>query len=122
MVSDALGDSEAIDGTAGPLVPMPELTPEALRVAVETIAPHRVPSLTAHLFEAATNAQQTQSLGPLRAFVHSWAVFVAINRHPVRAARFRELEQIVDTAEGDPLAAVDEIGRIRRTAELEVGL
>lgn len=35
------------DGPCGPLIPMPELTPDALR-----------------------------------AFVHSWAVFVAIERHP----------------------------------------
>ncbi|MGW5283996.1 hypothetical protein ACWERI_31790 [Streptomyces collinus] len=78
---------------------MPELTPDGLRVAVARIAPSRVPALTQHLFEAATHAQQTQSLAPLRAFVHSWAVFVAIERHPERAARLRELEGIVDAAE-----------------------
>ncbi len=57
---------------------MPHLTPDALRDAVARIAPSRLPVLTQHLFEATTNAQQTQSLAPLRAFVHSWAVFVAI--------------------------------------------
>ncbi|MFZ3595289.1 hypothetical protein [Streptomyces sp. BH104] len=58
--------SAQADGPYGPLIPMPELTPSAL---------------TQHLFEATTNAQETQSLAPLRAFVHSWAVFVAIERH-----------------------------------------
>ncbi|MFE7834710.1 hypothetical protein ACFU53_01110 [Streptomyces sp. NPDC057474] len=45
---------------------MPELTPDALRAAVARIAPRRVPALTQHPFEATTNAQQTQSLAPLR--------------------------------------------------------
>nr|WP_206328148.1 DUF6247 family protein [Streptomyces sp. S3(2020)] len=101
---------------------MPELTPDGLRAAVERIAPSRVPALTQHLFEATTNAQQTQTLAPLRAFVHSWAVFVAIERHPQRAARLRELEAIVDTGEQDPAEAVAEINAIRETAEAEAGL
>jgi hypothetical protein len=80
---------------------MPELTPDALRAAVERIAPSRVPALTRHLFEATTNAQQTQSLAPLR------------------AARLRELEAIVDAGEQDPAAAVAEIRAIREAAEAE---
>ncbi|WP_237405017.1 hypothetical protein [Actinacidiphila reveromycinica] len=122
MEPDISGDSEAVDGPGDPLIPMPELTPEALRAAVEVIAPHRLPTLTAHLFQAASSAQQIQSLDPLRAFVHSWAVFVAINRHPKRAARFRELEQIVETSASDALAAVKEINSIRESAQAEAGL
>ncbi|MCX4827651.1 MULTISPECIES: DUF6247 family protein [unclassified Streptomyces] len=110
------------DGPYGPLIPMPELTPDALRAAVARIAPSRVPALTQHLFEATTNAQQTQSLAPLRAFVHSWAVFVAIERHPARAARLRELEGLVDAGEGDLRAPMAEIRAIRETAEAEAGL
>jgi hypothetical protein len=110
------------DGPYGPLIPMPELTPDALRAAVTRIAPSRVPALTQHLFEATTNAQQTQSLAPLRAFVHSWAVFVAIERHPERAARLRELERLVDAGEQDPAEAIPEIRAIREAAEAEAGL
>ncbi|MGP3945884.1 hypothetical protein [Streptomyces sp. 6N106] len=110
------------DGPYGPLIPMPDLTPDALRTAVARIAPSRVPALTQHLFEATTNAQQTQSLAPLRAFVHSWAVFVAIERHPERAARLRGLEQIVDMDEQDPTTAIHEIQQIRKAAEAEAGL
>ncbi|MFI9205413.1 DUF6247 family protein [Streptomyces sp. NPDC053048] len=110
------------DGPYGPLIPMPELTPDALRAAVAQIAPSRVPALTRHLFEATTNAQRTQSLAPLRAFVHSWATFVAVERHPQRAARLRELERIVDEGTEDPTEAVDEIRRIREAAEAEAGL
>ncbi|MDT0452518.1 DUF6247 family protein [Streptomyces hesseae] len=110
------------DGPYGPLIPMPELSPDALRAAVARIAPSRIPALTQHLFEATTNAQQTQSLAPLRAFVRSWAVFVAIERHPVRAARLRELERIVDEGAQDPAEAMAEIRRIREAAEAEAGL
>jgi hypothetical protein len=101
---------------------MPELTPDALRAAVARIAPSRIPALTQHLFEATTNAQQTQSLAPLRAFLHSWAVFVAIERHPERAARLRELERFVDEGEQDPTEAIAEIQAIREAAEAEAGL
>ncbi|MFF7313461.1 hypothetical protein [Streptomyces sp. NPDC008137] len=101
---------------------MPQLTPDALRDAVARIAPSRLPALTQHLFEAGTNAHQTQSLAPLRAFVHSWAVFVAIERHPARAERLRELERIVDVGEEDPSDAIAEIRAIREAAATEAGL
>lgn len=103
-------------------VPMPELTPDALRRAVARIAPSRLPALTQHLFEATTNAQQTQSLAPLRAFVHSWAVFVAIERRPARAERLRQLERTVDAGDQDPSQAIVEIRAIREAAEAEAGL
>ncbi|WP_351231975.1 hypothetical protein [Streptomyces sp. NPDC002133] len=83
---------------------MPELTPDALRAAVSRIAPSRLPALTQHLFEATTYAQRTRSLAPLRAFVHSWAVFTAIERHPQRAEHLREPERIVDAGEQAPAA------------------
>ncbi|WJV48809.1 hypothetical protein [Streptomyces flavofungini] len=110
------------DGPYGPLIPMPELTPDALRAAVAKIAPSRVPELTRRLFEATTNAQQTQSLAPLRAFIHYWAAFVAIHRHPQRAARLRELELFIDAGEGEPMDAVTEIRQIWEAAEVEAGL
>ncbi|MET9434275.1 hypothetical protein [Streptomyces sp. NPDC006551] len=110
------------DGPHGPLIPFSELTPDALRAAVAKIAPSRIPALTQHLFEATTNAQQTQSLAPLRAFVHSWAEFVAIERYPERAARLRELERTVNEGVADPTEAIVEIRRIRETAESEAGL
>ncbi|OIK07204.1 hypothetical protein [Streptomyces monashensis] len=101
---------------------MPEPTPDALRAAVARLARSRTPALTQHLFEAATNAQRARSLAPLRAFVHSWAVFVAIEGRPERAARLRELEQIVDAGEEDPAAVIAEIRAIREAAEAEAGL
>ncbi|MFG2970922.1 DUF6247 family protein [Streptomyces sp. NPDC048288] len=114
--------SAQTDGPFEPLIPMPELTPDGLRAAVARIAPSRVAALTQHLFEATTNAQQTQSLAPLRAFVHSWAVFVAIERRPERAARLHQLERLVDEGEQDPTDAIVEIRVIWETAEAEAGL
>ncbi|MFJ3977703.1 DUF6247 family protein [Streptomyces sp. NPDC090021] len=101
---------------------MPELTPAALREAVAKIAPSRVPDLTLHLFEATTNAQQTQSLAPLRAFIHSWAVFVEIERHPHRAARLHALERLVQEGADDPASALAEIQQILDKAEAVTGL
>ncbi|MFD4508297.1 hypothetical protein [Streptomyces sp. NPDC058457] len=46
-------------------------------------------------------------------------MFVAIERCPVRAARLRELERIVDAGEQDPTEAVEEICVIRAEAEAE---
>ncbi|MGW1072715.1 hypothetical protein [Streptomyces sp. NPDC002537] len=109
------------DGPYGPLIPMPDLTPDALRAAVARIAPSRLADLTQHLFEATTNAQQLQSFAPLRTFVHYWAVFIAIERHPERAARLRELENAAQAAEtGDALGLVlAEIRQILEAAEAE---
>ncbi|MBW5482736.1 DUF6247 family protein [Streptomyces bambusae] len=106
----------------GPLIPMPDLTPAALREAVAKIAPSRVPDLTQHLFDATTSAQQTQSLAPLRAFIHSWAVFVEIERHPRRAARLHALERVIQEGTDDPASALAEIQQILDEAEAETGL
>jgi hypothetical protein len=54
--------------------------------------------------------------------VHSWAVFVALERHPARAARLRALERLVDTGEEDPSDAIAEIQQIRATTAREAGL
>ncbi|MCN9244161.1 DUF6247 family protein [Streptomyces sp. RY43-2] len=105
-----------------PLLPMPALTPEALRTAVERLTPSRVPAFVQDLVEATTNAQQTQSLAPLRAFVHTWGVFVAIQRYPSRAAHLRRLEELISAGVEDPTDAIAEIRRIHAEAEAEAGL
>ncbi|MFE0329388.1 DUF6247 family protein [Streptomyces sp. NPDC003758] len=105
-----------------PLIPMPALTPEGLRTAVERLTPSRVPAFVQDLVEATTNAQQTQSLAPLRTFVHTWGVFVAIQRRPSRATRLRHLEEVVSAGTEDPADAIAEIRRIHVEAEAEAGL
>ncbi|MFG2340369.1 hypothetical protein [Streptomyces yangpuensis] len=68
------------------------------------------------------SAQQAQSLAPLRAFIHSWAVFVEIERHPHRAARLHALEQLVQEGTDDPASALAEIQQILDKAEADTGL
>ena len=105
-----------------PLIPMPALTPGALRTAVEGLTPSRMPTFVSDLVDATTKAQQLQWFAPLRTFVHTWGVFVAIQRYPSRAARLRHLEEMVSAGEAEPTAAVAEIRKIHADAEAEVGL
>jgi hypothetical protein len=105
-----------------PLIPMPALTPGALRTAVESLTPSRMPTFVSDIVDATTSAQQLQSFAPLRSFVHAWGVVVAIQRYPSRAARLRHLEDVVSAGEADPTAAVAEIREIYAGAEAEAGL
>lgn len=109
-------------GADEPLIPMPALTPGTLRTAVESLTPSRMPTFVSDLVDATTQAQQLQSFAPLRTFVHTWGVFVAIQRYPSRAARLRQLEDLVSAGEADPTAAVAEIRKIHADAEAEAGL
>jgi hypothetical protein len=111
------------DPQAGePLIPMPALTPDALRAAVEKLTPSRMQAFVRDLVDATTSAHQQQSLAPLRTFVHTWGVFVAIQRYPSRAARLRHLEEVVSAGVEDPAAAIAEIRKIHAEAESEAGL
>ncbi|WP_030667819.1 DUF6247 family protein [Streptomyces cellulosae] len=105
-----------------PLIPMPALTPDALRVAVESLTPSRMQAFVRDLVDATTSAQQLQSLAPLRTFVHTWGVFVAIQRYPSRAARLRHLEEVVSAGAEDPADAIAEIRKIHADAEAEARL
>jgi hypothetical protein len=105
-----------------PLIPMPALTPGALRTAVENLTPSRMPTFISDLVDSTTKAQQLQSFAPLRTFVHTWGVFVAIQRYPTRAARLRYLEEMVSGGAEDPTDAIAEIRKIHADAEAEAGL
>lgn len=105
-----------------PLIPMPALTPGALRTAVVNLTPSRMPAFVRDLVDATTSAQQLQSFAPLRTFVHTWGVFVAIQRYPSRVARLRHLEQMVSAGVEDPADAIVEIRKIHVDAEGEAGL
>jgi hypothetical protein len=97
---------------AGPLIPMPQLTPDALRQAVAQLIPSRLAELNEHLAHAATSAQRTSSVGPLVAFTEHWATVINIERWPQRAARFHLSERTATDPLADPDAA--------RSAALEV--
>ncbi|MEU5267018.1 hypothetical protein [Streptomyces hygroscopicus] len=82
----------------GPLIPMPALTPAALRAAVAQIAPAQLPSFVEHLDRAVEQAATQSTIAPLRTFLLWWGEFVAIERYPARAARLRELEAVAEGA------------------------
>ncbi|MEU3778586.1 hypothetical protein AB0F11_36370 [Streptomyces sp. NPDC032472] len=77
---------------------MPALTPAALRAAVAQIAPAHLPAFVEHLDRAAEQSAEQSTIAPLRSFLQWWGEFVAVQRHPARAARLRELEALAEAA------------------------
>ena len=61
-----------------PLIPMPALTPAALRAAVAQIAPAHLPAFVEHLDHAAEQAAKQSTIAPLHAFLQWWGEFVDI--------------------------------------------
>ncbi|MFI0779233.1 hypothetical protein [Streptomyces sp. NPDC021212] len=111
--------------SAGPLVPMPAMTREALREAVRHIRPLNLAQFDRELGEAFDQSVQTGSIGWMRGFLVKWATFVAIERWPSRAAALREAEGVVDDPsadEGVVRQAQREIARILGEAQREAGL
>ena len=82
----------------GPLIPMPALTPAALRAAVAQIAPAQLPSFVEHLDRAVEQTATQSTIAPLRTFLQWWGEFVAIQRYPARAARLCQLEAVAQEA------------------------
>ncbi|MGW1196858.1 DUF6247 family protein [Streptomyces sp. NPDC002536] len=107
-----------------PLIPQPASNPEALRAALTLLAPQLLPAFEAEWATALKRARETVSAGPLHQFIGPWAMHVAIQRHPDRAARLGELE--TRAAETDSLdearAMISEIGRILDFAAVEAGI
>ncbi|WP_406114805.1 hypothetical protein [Streptomyces sp. NBC_01014] len=106
--------------SSGPLIPRPDRTPAALRVALAQVAPHRLAEMERQKDEAIALAAQTDSLGPIVQFLESWAVVIEIARFPVVAARLHSAEytaQVLD--EGDPAwrAAMAEIRAVYLAAQ-----
>lgn len=100
-------------GAERPLIPMPPLTPAALRSAVAQIAPSRLRDFSSHLDQAAEQAAMQSSVAPLRGFLQYWGELIAVQRLPQRAARVRELEDAEENA-----VDVNELTRV--TQELRI--
>ncbi|MDX3245808.1 hypothetical protein [Streptomyces sp. ME18-1-4] len=108
------------DGTA-PLIPRPELTLPALRQAVATVAPSRLPEFFEDLQRAFVRAGDEDSVVPIRMFYREWGVVVEIERYPETARRLHAAEQAV--SDPDPAVrdrAIREAGDIVRAAHREV--
>ncbi|MEU9177861.1 DUF6247 family protein [Streptomyces sp. NPDC048550] len=70
----------------------PASTPEGLRSALALLAPETPATFDAERAIALQQAREQVSAAPMRRFVGQWAVYVAVERHPERAARLHELE------------------------------
>jgi hypothetical protein len=76
-----------------PLVPMPALTLNALRQAVAVVAPSRLPEFFQEIQDAFGQADEEDSVFPIRHFYQRWGATVAIKRHPSIAARLHAAER-----------------------------
>ncbi|MFI1386233.1 hypothetical protein [Embleya sp. NPDC020886] len=86
-----------------PLFPVPPVCEQALRAAVVALDPAAAGRFEEDFRATWRAAVRADSTAPIRAFLHRWAVFVALRRVPARARRLRELERMVTDA--DTLAA-----------------
>ncbi|WP_405880913.1 DUF6247 family protein [Streptomyces sp. NBC_01136] len=107
-----------------PRIAQPASTPEELRAALAVIAPDALPTFDAERAAALQQARDQVSASPMRRFVGQWAVYVAIERYPERAARLHRLEaRAADTEDLDQARTIAaEIGRILDVASVEAGL
>ncbi|MCC3652432.1 DUF6247 family protein [Streptomyces sp. S07_1.15] len=105
-------------------IAQPASTPEELRAALAVIAPDALPTFDAERAAALQQSREQVSAAPMRRFVGQWAVHVAVERHPERAARLRALEaraaETEDIGQAREIAA--EIGRILDEACAEAGI
>ncbi|MDT3397428.1 hypothetical protein RKE29_12340 [Streptomyces sp. B1866] len=101
---------------------MPPQSESALRAAVQRLAPAAAIAFEREFHTAWEQALQADSTVPMRTFLHRWAVWVSLHRHPARAARLRALERVVGeavTREAARAAAV-EVGELLAAATAEV--
>lgn len=107
----------------GPVAPRPERTPDALREAIASLAPHRLAEMEKEKNETLAMAVEQNSLGPIRMFLLRWAVVAEIERHPQTARRLRRAEQVAAESFDPELSrrAVREAGDVIRDARRELG-
>ncbi|MFG2980252.1 DUF6247 family protein [Streptomyces sp. NPDC048258] len=64
------------------LIPRPEHTPDALRIALARIAPHRLDEMERQKNTALALAAEHDTLGPIHGSLKTWAREVEIERRP----------------------------------------
>ncbi|MCZ4123975.1 hypothetical protein [Streptomyces sp. H39-S7] len=77
----------------GELIPRPARTPDALRVALARIAPHRLEEMDRQKNEAFSMAVQHDTIGPMRMWLLMWSGEVEIERRPDLYERRRNAEE-----------------------------
>ncbi|MER5441314.1 hypothetical protein [Streptomyces sp. NPDC002790] len=104
-----------------PLIPAPELTLPALRQAVATVVPSRLPEFFQDLQKAFVRAGDEDSVVPIRMFYRRWGVIVEIERYPETARSLHAAERAVDSPAPEAREqAVQEAGDIVRAAHRQV--
>ncbi|MGW7157296.1 hypothetical protein [Streptomyces sp. NPDC054887] len=107
------------DGPGGdrprPVPPMPERTPQALRLAIQEHAPHLLPDFKAHWRRAIAD---TFNLTPVPAFMRLWWTQYAIARDPNLEGHLRDLEARAVKSEDaqESAALLAEYSRLRHQA------
>jgi hypothetical protein len=82
------------------LIPRPERTPEAVRVALARIAPHRLSEMEQHKEQALTTAIEDGRIGHLQHWLTHWQVQVEIERRPDLHARHHAALSVVNETTG----------------------
>ncbi|MCX4692382.1 DUF6247 family protein [Streptomyces sp. NBC_01408] len=106
---------DGFEGEPRYLPPMPERTPQALRLAIQEHAPQLLPDFEAHWKRAIGD---TFNVTPLPAFMRLWWTQYAIARDPELDAHMRDLEARAAKSE-DPeesMALLEEYSRLRHEA------
>ncbi|MEU2870298.1 hypothetical protein ABZ769_14005 [Streptomyces olivoreticuli] len=92
----------AAEPTAGDeVMTRPERTPDALRMALARLAPHRLAEMERQKNEAFQIAAQSNSLGPIRGWLTIWAGEVEVERRPGLLARRRAAERLAQNLDRD---------------------
>jgi hypothetical protein len=108
-------------GQGDSLIPQPSLTLPALRQAVATVAPSRLPEMFSKMQDAFVRAGEQGSVTPIHMFYREWAVIVEIERHPDAARRLHAAEQALMSEDARVRdAAIREAGEIVRAAHRAV--
>ncbi|MFF4568748.1 hypothetical protein [Streptomyces sp. NPDC001410] len=71
------------------LIPRPEPTPDAVRVALARIAPHRLGEMEQHKEQALATALQDGKIGHLQHWLAYWQAQVEIERRPDLHSRYQ---------------------------------
>lgn len=104
-----------------PLIPMPALRLDALRQAVATVAPSRLPEFFQEIQEAFSHAGGEDSVYPIRHFCQRWGAAVATEHRPSVATRLHAAERALANPDaGIRQRAVEEAASIVRAAYREV--
>lgn len=103
------------DGEPARVPPMPERTPQALRLAIQEHAPHLLPDFEAHWRRVIADAF---SVTPVPAFMRLWWTQYAVARDPALEGHLRDLEARAAKSEDADESArlLEEYSRLRHEA------